>query len=159
MRNWPKTVPGASFRGTPFHVSRETVDDAGRYVAFHPFAKAETHGTEDMGRKAWKFRVQAYLTGDTVDADAMAFLEVCSTPGAGMLILPMLPGIMVRCLNCSRAAEKNSQGYVQFDLEFGEAGAQGGGFPAIPLGDRIAEGVLNTLPRLIGSALSAFGVR
>ncbi|MGF3027535.1 DNA circularization N-terminal domain-containing protein [Methylobacterium aquaticum] len=156
-RNWPKTVPGASFRGVPFQVEREDLDNAGRYVAEHLFAKAEDHGTEDMGRKARRFRVGAYLYGATADADAMDLVEVCSTPGAGMLILPMLPGVMVRCTGCSRSAEKSKQGFVGFDLQFIEAGAEGGGVPAIALGDRIAETVLNTLPGLVGNALSTFG--
>lgn len=157
-RNWPKTVPGASFRGTPFHVAREDVDNAGRYVAEHLFAKAEEHGTEDMGRKLRRFRVNAYLCGDTADADAMDLIEVCSTPGAGMLILPMLPGVMVRCTGCSRSAEKEKQGFLGFDLQFIEAGATAGGFPAIPLGDRIAETILDGLPDVVGDALSSFGM-
>ncbi len=157
-RNWPRTVPGASFKGTSFEVNREDLDSAGRYVAEHPYAKAETHGTEDMGRKIRRFRVNAYICGDAADVDAMDFVELCSTPGAGMLILPMLPGVMVRCTGCSRSAEKIRQGVIGFDLQFVEAGAEGGGFPAIPLGDRIAETVLDGLPDVVGDALSSFGV-
>ena len=157
-RDWPRTVPGASFKGTPFEVNRQDLDNAGRYVAEHPYAKAETHGTEDMGRKIRRFRVNAYICGDAADADAMDFVELCSTPGAGMLILPMLPGVMVRCTGCSHSAEKSRQGVVAFDLQFIEAGAEGGGFPAIPLGDRIAETILDGLPDVVGDALSSFGV-
>lgn len=154
MRNWPKTVPGASFKGFPFELEGEGTDDAGRLVALHPFVKAEDHGTEDMGRKARKFHVVAYIVGDDADSQAAAFVEVCSSPGAGMLILPMTPGTMVRCIDCSTHSEKTKQGYVAFSLKFVEQGADAGGFPAIVIGDRIAASVLDTLPSLISGAIS-----
>ena len=155
MRNWPKTVPGASFRGFPFEVEAEGLDDAGRHVALHPYAKAEDHGTEDMGRKARKFHVSAYIVGDDADAQAAAFVEICSTPGTGMLILPITPGVLVRCIDCSTNSQKSEQGLIAFSLKFVEAGADGGGFPAIALGDRIAAGLLDTLSGAVDAVLSA----
>jgi len=155
MRNWPATLQGASFRGFPFHVEREGVDGAGRRVAVHPFVKAEVTGTEDMGRKLRRFRLAAYIVGDDADAQARAFTEVCSAPGAAMLVLPMLGGELARCIGCSMSADKDKLGRIAFDLEFIDAGADGGGFPAIPLGDRIAQGALDTLSGLVSTVIGA----
>ena len=68
MRNWPKMIPGASFKGFPFHVDDEGIGGSGRLVALHPYTKAEVHGTEDMGRKARAYHVTAYIVGDDADA-------------------------------------------------------------------------------------------
>jgi prophage DNA circulation protein len=155
MRNWPKTVPGASFRGFPFNLDKQDLSDAGRYVALHPFAKAETHATEDMGRKARKYRVSAYIVGDDADSRSQAFVEVCSTAGPALLVLPMTAPVLVRCTGCSTSSERTKQGFSAFDLEFVEAGADAGGFPAISLGDRIAESVLDTLGGVVDDVLSA----
>ncbi|WP_375455656.1 DNA circularization N-terminal domain-containing protein [uncultured Methylobacterium sp.] len=156
MRNWPQTVPGASFRGFSFEVEKEGLGGAGRHVALHSFVKAETHATEDTGRKARKFKVSAYIVGDDADTRARAFVEVCSTPGAATLILPMTRPGQVRCLDCSTNNEKTRQGLVAFDLEFIEAGADAGGFPAIQLGDRIAQSALDGLGAAVSAVLSAF---
>lgn len=155
MRNWPQTQPGASFRGFPFEVEKEGVIGAGRRVAVHDYAKAETHDTEDTGRKARRFRVTAYLASDTVDAELAALVEVCSTPGVGTLILPTHPPQQVRCTDCTTAADKDKMGYVAVDLEFIEARGAGGGLGPIALGDRIAQGALDGLADIAGAALDA----
>lgn len=160
MRNWPQTVPGASFRGFPFEVEREGGDGAGRFVAVHTYAGGETHDTEDTGRKPRRFRVTAYIVGDDADAVADSFLEECSTGGVGDLILPVTAPQLVRCINCSWNNDKTRQGFVALDLEFIEATAAGsgagGGYPAIPLGDRLAEDALDTLADVVSDAISAF---
>lgn len=156
MRNWPKTIPGASFKGFPFHVEDEGTGEAGRLVALHTYAKAETHGTEDMGRKARIFHVAAYIVGDDADARAQAFIERCSTPGPGLLVLPITPSQMVRCIGCDTNNRKNEMGKVAFVLKFLELGSEAGGPPAIPLGDRIAQGMLDDLAGVVSDAIGGF---
>lgn len=155
MRNWPQTQPGASYRGFPFEVDKEGVIGAGRRVAVHDYAKAEAHDTEDMGRKARRFRVTAYIASDTADADVAALVEICSTPGVGTLILPMTPPQQVRCVDCTTAADKDKQGYVAVDLEFIEARGSGAGLGPIALGDRIAQGLLDDMATIAGDVLDA----
>ncbi|APT31927.1 DNA circularization protein [Methylobacterium phyllosphaerae] len=155
-RDWTQTIPGASFKGFPFHVEDEGTDGAGRLVALHGYAKAETHGTEDMGRKARTFRVAAYIVGDDADVRAQAFIERCSTPGPGLLVLPITPSQMVRCVGCATNNRKTEMGKVALDLKFLELGSEAGGPPAIPLGDRIAQGLLDDLADTVADAISAF---
>lgn len=155
MRNWPKTIPGASFKGFPFHVEDEGIGESGRLVALHAYSKAETHGTEDMGRKARTFHVTAYIVGDDADAQAQAFVERCSTPGAGLLVLPVTPGVEVRCVGCSTNNRKSEMGKVALDLKFLEKGAAAGGPPVIAIADRLAQGALDGLAGVVSSAIGA----
>ncbi|MCJ2098942.1 DNA circularization N-terminal domain-containing protein [Methylobacterium sp. E-046] len=156
MRNWPKTIPGASFKGFPFHVEDEGIGESGRLVALHPYAKAEVHGTEDMGRKARTYHVTGYIVGDDADAAAMAFVERCSTPSAGMLVLPITDPIIAHCVGCSTNNRKTEMGKVAFDLKFLEQGSEAGGPSPIALGDRIAQGALDTLGDIVSDAIAAF---
>lgn len=156
MRNWPKTIPGASFKGFPFQVEDEGIADGGRLVALHPYAKSEDHGTEDMGRKAMPFHVTAYIVGDDADTQAAAFVRVCSSPGAGLLVLPITEvDQAVRCIGISTNNRKSEMGKVAFDLKFIEAGSGAGGPAPIALGDRLAQGVLDTLADTVSAAINA----
>jgi prophage DNA circulation protein len=156
MRDWTKTLSGASFRGVPFQVEKATLPKSGRAVAVHRFVKSEEHATEDMGRLPREFRVTAYLASDAADAETMGLLEACSAIGPGLLALPFFEPGMVRCTSCGPSYEKTKLGFVGFDLEFIEAGQDGAGFPALPIGDRIAASALDTLSGLVSDALSGF---
>lgn len=156
MRNWPATLRPASYKGTAFFVDEESLPKSGRFVARHTFVKSGTHSTEDMGRVPREFRVAAYFASDAADTDMQAFVELCSEAGAGSLVLPMFKPADVRCTNCHvKSKSRDKQGYIEVELDFVEAGtADGGGFPAKPLGDRLASAALAQLPT---AALSVVG--
>ena len=154
MRDWRIFRP-ASFRGVPFQVDEEALPKSGRRVAIHEYVKAETHGTEDMGRLPREFRLRAYVANDRADSDCRALVEACSTQGVATLVLPRFGGARVRCTGCAPSWGREKLGFVSIDLEFVEAGQDGAGFPVIALGDRIAEGILDGLPGLVSRALSA----
>ncbi|PZQ13631.1 MAG: hypothetical protein DI565_13900 [Ancylobacter novellus] len=156
VRDWPATLPKASFKGVRFHVEREGVDEGGRFVAVHPFVNAENHATEDLGRKPQLIGVTAYVVGNLADARAQELLDACSSYGEGLLVLPMTGALLARCVSVSTASEKGRLGYVALSMRFVEAGLDTGGFPLIEIGDRIAEDILKTLPGLIGDVLSGF---
>lgn len=156
VKNWPASHRRlnaihhyAQFKGVKFEVEAEGTEDAGRLVALHPFVKAESHATEDMGRKARRFSVVAYIAGNYSDSYAQRLVEACSSPGAGQLVLPVTPPQSVRCIDCSTANDKRRQGYVAFRLQFIESGLETGGFPVINLGDVITGGLLDDAPRMI----------
>lgn len=157
IRDWTRSLAGGSFKGFPFQTDREGVQDAGRFVALHPFVMAEDHATEDLGRKPRRFAVNAYIVGNAADARAQDFIEVCSSPGEGILVLPMHGAVLARCIDCSTSAERTRLGYVGFSLMFVEAGLETGGFPAILIGDRIAEDLLKSLPGVVGDVILGFG--
>ena len=158
MRNWMKTLRAASFRGVPFHVDEEALPKSGRRVVRHEYVKAEVHGTEDMGRLPREFRIKAYIANDQADADCQALIAACSTKGAFPLVLPFFGTNQVRCEGCGGSWKKDLQGYVSIELEFVEAGQDGGGFPAIAIGDRIAASALDGLAGIVSDMLAAFPV-
>lgn len=154
-RDWTKTLPNSSFRGSPFFVEEERLDDSGRMVAVHSFVKAEEHDTEDMGRKVRKWSVSAYIVGDNADADALAFVEVCSQSGNGVLVMPVLGTQTVKCTGCKAVSVKDRLGFVKFDLEFIEAG-NGSAFVSATIGDRIASNLMDGMAAVVGATLSSF---
>lgn len=156
MRDWFKTIPNASFRGSRFFVEEERIQNAGREVAVHRFVKSEQHSTEDMARKVWEFSVSAYVTGDNADADAVAFLQVLSTAGTATLVLPILGTYTVRCEDAGALSLNTAKlGFVKLDLKFVEAGNDSA-FAVLAIGDRIASGLMGGMAGVIGAAIAAF---
>ena len=155
MRNWPKTLPNASFRGVSFHVDSEDMPESGREVALHSFVKAEEHSTEDMGRKARKYRVDGYTCGDAADGDALNLVAVCSQQGDGALLLPLNGYLTVKCTNCSTSMKKDDLGRVKVVMEFLESGNDSA-FATIAIGDRIAASIMGGMTAAIVATLSAF---
>lgn len=156
MRNWMRTLRPASFRGVPFYVDNEAIPKTGRRVVTHEYVKAETHGTEDMGRLPREFKLKAYIAADDADGRIAALIAACSTKGASSLVLPFFGPHQVRCTGCSPSHGKDKLGFVEIELEFVEAGEDGGGFSVVALGDRIAASILDDLSGLVSEALEAF---
>lgn len=158
MRDWSRTLRRASFRGVFFYVDEESLPKTGRRVARHEYVKAEEHATEDMGRLPREFRVRAYIANDQADSDAKRLIEACSTAGAFTLVMPFFGSNQVRCEGCAPSRKRERLGYVEFDLDFVEAGSDGGGFSVFELGDRIAASALDELADTVGEALDAFPI-
>ncbi|GJD51084.1 hypothetical protein OPKNFCMD_3835 [Methylobacterium crusticola] len=156
MRDWRLSLRPASFRGARFLVEKDQAGKVGRRVVRHEYVKAEEHGTEDMGRLVREYRITAYLASDAADAEMAALIAACGRAGVGTLVLPLLGADQVRCEGCELATQKDKLGYIAVDLEFVEAGQDGGGFPAIPLGDRLAQGALDGLSQVVSSVLGVF---
>ena len=156
MRNWITTLRPASFRGVGFFVDEESLPKFGRRIVVHEYVKAEEHGTEDMGRLPREFRVRAYIADDQADTHCQALVAAGEAKGVATLVLPFFGANQVRFKEGSGTWRKTKLGYVDMDLEFVLAGQSGGGFPAIPLSDRIAASALNALPGLVNQALSRF---
>lgn len=134
MRRWERAFRRASFRGVRFWVDRDS-PEVGRRVAVHEVSGGNTPVTEDMGRSSAKFRVAAYVVSDLADVEGMALELACQAQGPSILILPMDPPVMVRCLNCRRDRLKDRNGHIGYDLMFVEAGGGGlslaSGLPAM----------------------------
>ena len=157
MRDWTKTLPDASFRGFPFHTKREELPQSGRHVALHEFVKAEEHATEDMGRKARRYRVDCYVVGDDADSQALALVELCSEAGDGQLVLPLLGYLTVKCDNCSCNMEKDELGRIHFVLDFTESGNDSA-FVSISIGDRIAATLMGGMADAVSTVIGALPI-
>ncbi len=155
MRNWPQTLPNASFRGVPFFVEEDSFSDGGRRVATHDYVKSEVHDTEDMGRKTKKRRLRAYVASDTAEDDAAALEDACDQIGDGVLQTLFWGQITVKCTNCSGSGKRDELGRIWMDLEFVDSGSSTA-VAVTAIGDRIAATALSGLGDLVYSALSAF---
>lgn len=155
MRDWTKTLRGASFRGVPFHVESEGIT-AGRHIATHEFVRSEEVLSEDMGRKATRYRVTAYIANDLADVHGPALVAALTTPGAGMLVLPMLGPVNVMISgDVGTRHEKDKLGFVGFEFEAVEAGS-GSMFPALALGDRLAASAAATIGGISRGVIGSF---
>ncbi len=86
---WRDNLRPASFRGISFFVEGYGLS-GGRNIAKHEFPKRESHSTQDTGRKARSFSIDAFLIGDNYHIDRDNLLDVLDEEGSGILIHPYL---------------------------------------------------------------------
>jgi prophage DNA circulation protein len=133
---WRGDLLPASFDGKMFHVDNGS-RESGRRIVVHEFPKKEEPYSEDMGRRAVAFSVRGYcIVYPHEDASApnlyrrdyriardelQARLETGAT---GVLQLPTLAPMKVKCQRYRLTEEDKFGGYCVFDMQFVEAGAQ-----------------------------------
>lgn len=126
-RDWASTLRRASFRGVDFFVEQDTVE-TGRRLVVHEYPHRDLPYIEDLGMKANRITVSAYVTGDDVESREAALRAACSALGPGALIVPM-GRFAAHCETCSRDFTKDRLGYVAFNLQFVREGTGAGPFP------------------------------
>lgn len=159
MRDWPRTLRPASFRGASFFVESDHIE-TGRRLVVHEFPHRDTPYIEDLGRKANKIQVTAYVLGDSADGAEKALRGACERRGAGQLILP-IDRLRAHCDDCKRDFARDKLGYIAFSLSFVRDGDPSGPFPAGFLSDLVRRGALaltGPLSSLFLSQFSTFGL-
>ena len=118
----------ASFRGAFFR----TVDaelKVGRRTVLHEYPLRDDPYTEDLGRRARHFSVEAYVVGDDYLTGRDALIKALEEPGPGQLIHPRYGVLWVAVLDPASVKETQSQGGIaRFSITFVEHGANQ--FPA-----------------------------
>jgi|KBSMisStaDraftv2_1062788.scaffolds.fasta_scaffold00871_33 prophage DNA circulation protein len=128
IRNvWRDNLVPASFRGAVFHV--ETSSRAsGRRTVLHQYPKRNIPYAEDMGREAVRWNFNGYLIlrdkgiGGNLLSQIGNLLGALEADEAGMLIHPTLGAMLVQCERYSYSDKRTAGGYVEFDMQFVEAG-------------------------------------
>lgn len=92
---WQARLRPASFRGVPFGVEAES-GSAGRRGRVHEYPFRDMPYTEDLGRRARRWRIQAFVIGDDADLQRDALISACEVKGAGELIHPTLGNLQVQ---------------------------------------------------------------
>lgn len=118
---WRASLLPASFRGAEFHVEIGA-KAGGRRTVTHEYPKRDDPFGEDMGRKAKRFTVNAYI----VDGDYIplrdALVDACETEGSGLLVHPTMGELLVLC-DAYSVSERRERGRMcEFELTFSEAG-------------------------------------
>jgi prophage DNA circulation protein len=121
--NRPDLQP-ASYNGVQFHVETDS-RSSGRRVAMHEFPKREIPYAEDMGRRARRFTISAYVIGPNFQQQRNALIEQLETEGNGQLVLPTDQTFDSRTVvveNYSVSERRNQGFYAEFEITFCEAG-------------------------------------
>lgn len=143
---WRDNLLPAHFDGKVFHVD-SGARDSGRRIVVHEFPKKEDPYSEDMGKKAVTFAVRGYCIVYPHEAGSPNFLyrrdyrlardalqARLETGGPGVLQLPTLAPMKVKCQRYRLTEEDKLGGYCVFDMQFVEAGVQ----PFMPRTDTAA---------------------
>lgn len=92
---WQATLLPASFRGIPFGVTDER-GAVGRRGRVHEYPFRDQPWTEDLGRRARRYAISAFVLGDDAALQRDALLAACEQKGPGILIHPTLGVLSVQ---------------------------------------------------------------
>jgi prophage DNA circulation protein len=122
-RDWIKTLWAASYKGFPFFYERDE-QEGGLDIIVHEFPNSDRNFNEDIGESARYYSGTAYVTGDTADSQAVAFMAVLVSHGPGLLVLPTDGPVLVRAMKpFKRIFEKDRMGFMAFEIKFVREGA------------------------------------
>jgi prophage DNA circulation protein len=125
---WRDNLVPASFRGAVFHVESSS-RASGRRVVNHQYPKRNQNYAEDMGRESIRYNFNGYLIlrdkgiGGGLLSQIAFLLGALEADEAGMLIHPTLGAMLVMCERYSYSDKRTAGGYVEFDMQFLEAGS------------------------------------
>ena len=118
--SWRDDLRPASFRGVPFYVAANSRTN-GRRGFTYEFAKGDRSLDEDLGRRVTRVAVSGYVIGDDYDLQADALEAALNREGGGVLILPTLGRMFMRCEFGPRAERKEDGGIAYFEMAFVDA--------------------------------------
>lgn len=119
---WRLNLRPASYNGVEFHIEVES-RNGGRRKALHEFPKKSIPYLEDMGRKARRFNVAAYLIGPDYESNRDALIAQLEGESNGQLIHPTYQDVDLVGVETYNVTERREQGgYCVFEITFTEAG-------------------------------------
>ncbi|MBI3452932.1 MAG: DNA circularization N-terminal domain-containing protein, partial [Rhodospirillales bacterium] len=119
---WRDQLRVASFRGVRFHIE-DVAGEGGRRAQVVEYPLRDEPFVEDLGRKARRYRLAAYVLGPDYGGARDALIKACEESGPGTLIHPFQGEIRAVCDALSYAESRDRGGHCRFDLSFVEAGA------------------------------------
>lgn len=119
---WREDLQPASWRGVPFGV-RAAETESGRRWAVHELPFAENPVLEDVGRRARRWTIDAFVVGNDYNRKRDALQAACDKPGPGELIHPYLGSLQAVCEGIRIRESSREGGLAQFQLTFVESGA------------------------------------
>jgi prophage DNA circulation protein len=119
--SWRDRLSRASFRGFEFLTESHDAK-GGRRLAVHEYPGAEIPGVEDLGGKAWEWKLNAYFIGPDYDLERNGLLEKLNEPGAAWLNHPWLGLLWVRAQRWSLHESTDKGGFCTIAIEFVPSG-------------------------------------
>ena len=122
-KHWQDRMATASFRGFEFLTDSHD-SKGGRRLVVHEYPGAEAPFVEDLGGKAWDYKLTAYFIGPDYDLERNGFLAKLADPGADWLTHPWLGYLWVRAHSWSVHESNDKGGYCAVSLDFVPGGEQ-----------------------------------
>lgn len=120
--SWRDRLGRASFRGVPFFVDSAGFA-GGRRVVVHEFPSRDVPATEDLGRRAREFSIEAFVLGADYHVARDRLLDALERPGPGELVHPYRGTLRV-VVGSIRVQESAADGgLATFSISFTEAPA------------------------------------
>ena len=119
---WRDTLSEASFRGVQFNVE-ERGFETGRRAVIHEYPRRDEPFTEDLGRRARRFSVRAFVLGDDYTIARDELIEACEREGPGEYVDRWRGAVQVVCESCRLSENIREGAFAKFDLLFAEFGA------------------------------------
>lgn len=119
---WRMNLQPASYNGAGFFVDVDA-RSGGRRIALHEYPKRDDPYAEDMGRRARRFSITAYVIGPNFTAARDALIEQLEADRPGMLIRPTTVADMLVVVDTYNITERRERGgTATFEITFIEAG-------------------------------------
>ncbi len=115
--SWMDRLVGARFRAIDFLTDSHEAR-GGRRLVVHEFPGAEDPEVEDLGAKAWEWKLNAYFIGHDYDLGRDEFLAQLNQPGPDWLLHPWLGDLWVRAHQWSVHESNDKGGYCAITIEF-----------------------------------------
>lgn len=150
--DWSRALQRGSYKGVRFQFDLDE-REGGRRLVVHEFPGAEAPVVEDMGRRAVRYVIAAYVG---TRGQANLLWNACTAPGAGILSSPTHGTVLARCEEIIESHERDRMGYLAFDLTFV---VEGTGISTFSLPDAasflfgLIERVFDVIPGTVRGAL------
>lgn len=118
--SWKQRWQDASFRGVRF-LTEGMNTDIGRRAVVHEYPYQDATTTEDMGLKARKYTINAYVIGDDHDLQRTSLIQALEAPGPGDLIHPEYGLQSVVLESCTSSSDQQTR-ISKFNMVFVQAG-------------------------------------
>lgn len=136
MTDFKKFNRTASFRGVEFHV-RDNTYESGRRLDTHEYPGADNPMTEDLGRKAYKIQLVAFVNGKDWRKQAERLQDALNERGTGELVHPNGKKYNV-CVDGYTVHESLKIFEAEFTITFIETGSQPAPMITSALSDRLS---------------------
>jgi len=115
--DWKASQWVAEYKKVPFAVESDS-RTGGRRIQVHEFPSREYWENEDLGRLRQQIDVQAFVFGDESDAWSEELFVACTSPGSGMLFLPMRVPLRATCMSVESSFRSDQMGRIDFTMNF-----------------------------------------
>lgn len=119
--SWITQYRQASFRNVNFLVSQHEAT-GGRRIATHEFPQQDMPYSQDMGLRAKRFRIDAYVLGDNYFAERNKVIDALEKKGRGTLVHPYLGSHQVICVDYRIRETVAETRIARFTIDFVQAG-------------------------------------